>query len=108
MNRLKLLTSNRVKKSFFNELKKHWWQIHFWKGIFSYLISFSRWDVNKYGNYFIFQNKNIKLIQPNFGVLIESLNHDYHLLDFKNKRVLDVGSLFGETAVFSKFGEQRK
>ena len=102
MNKLKLLTSNQFKKSFFDRLKKQWWQIHFWKGIFLRLIFLLKWKVHKQGNYLMFQNKNIKLIQPNIGVLFEDLNHEYHLLNFKNRRVLDIGSLFGETAVFFK------
>jgi len=67
------------------------------------LIIFDKgWTIQKHKDGFLFKKEDIKLIQPNIGVLGEDMEKLYHVFDYKNATVLDVGGYFGETAVFSK------
>lgn len=76
------------------------------------LILDNGWDIsyNFKKNNFLFEQKNIRFVQPDFGVLHEELENTYiSSYNLKNKVILDVGGYRGETAIlFVKTGFAKK
>lgn len=70
------------------------------------------WEIKINDNCFLFQNKNVKLLQPHVGGLTKdfytSSSGSFKVFDYRDKIVLDVGGYFGETALlFLKWGAKK-